>query len=131
MRNGRTAAAFAMAAIMGLGLATSAAAQESALPAQEPIEVTAELLERFVAVYPAVLEIATSAQAELQAAETAERAQEIEAAAQQRIVQALTEAEVTLREYEAVVTRLNEDEDLRAEFERLLEEFLEEQGSNG
>jgi uncharacterized protein YggE len=131
MRNGRTAAAFAMAAIMGLGLATSAAAQESALPAQEPIEVTAELLERFVAVYPAVLEIATSAQAELQAAETAERAQEIEAAAQQRIVQALTEAEVTLREYEAVVTRLNEDEDLRAEFERLLEEFLEEQGSDG
>jgi uncharacterized protein YggE len=131
MRNGRTAAAFAMAAIMGLGLATSAAAQESALPAQEPIEVTAELLERFVAVYPAVLEIATSAQAELQAAETAERAQEIEAAAQQRIVQALTEAEVTVREYEAVVTRLNEDEDLRAEFERLLEEFLEEQGSDG
>jgi uncharacterized protein YggE len=131
MRNGRTAAAFAMAAIMGLGLATSAAAQESALPAQEPIEVTAELLERFVAVYPAVLEIATSAQAELQAAETAERAQEIEAAAQQRIVQALTEAEVTLREYEAVVTRLNEDEELRAEFERLLEEFLEEQGSDG
>lgn len=121
MRYGRTTAIFAV--LVGLGVATAPAAhaQEVPPPAAAEIEVTPELLERFVEVYPDVMGIAQNAQVELATAETAEEAQAIQLEAQQEIQAVLEEAEFTVEDYEAIVGQLNEDEELRTEFERLLE----------
>lgn len=100
----------------------AAEAQEPAPPVQEAqIEVTEELLERFVAVYPAVVNVAQTAQNQLATAETAEEAQTIQADAQTRVAELLDEGEVTPEEYEAVVVQLNDDPALMAEFEQMLE----------
>lgn len=120
MRYGRAMAAFAVVAALGFG-ATAVEAQEVPASAPEQVEVTTEVLERFVAVYPAVMGIAQAAQSQLATAESPEAAQAIQAQAQQQIAATLDEAEFTVAEYEAVVTVLNEDEALRAEFEALLE----------
>lgn len=129
MKHVRKVMTFLMVAGLGMASATGATAQDAPEHQHEPIEVTAELLERFTAVYPTVMGVAQSAQAELATVETAEQAQAIQAEAQQRITEVLTEAEITVAEYEAVVTRLNEDEELRGEFERMLEaQMMERDG---
>lgn len=113
--------AFAMAA--SLGVPAAADAQDPAPPVQErQIEVTDELLGRFVAVYPAVVNVAQAAQNQLATAENAEAAQKIQADAQMRVGEILEEGEITPLEYEAVVTRLNDDPELMAKFEEMLEE---------
>lgn len=123
-----TAAMAVMTALAGLAPG-SAEAQEPVPPVQEErIEVTDELLERFVAVYPAVVDVARTAQSELGTAETAEEAQAIQADAQARVAEVLSEGEITPVEYEAVVVRLNDDPDLMAKFERMLEEEEQEMG---
>lgn len=96
--------------------------EEPAVLEAEAVEITTELLERFVEVYPTVMEIAEATQVDLATAESTEEAQAIQAAAQERIASILAEADVTVEEYEAVVARLNEDEELRHEFEQMLEE---------
>jgi hypothetical protein len=121
----RLVTAFALAAAVGLGAATGVEAQEVPAPVQPAVEVTPELLERFVEVYPDIMVIAQSAQIELATAETEESAQAIEAKAREQIAATLEEAEFTMVEYEAIVARLSEDEALRAEFGRLLEAELE------
>ncbi len=141
MRYGRLTGALMLVAGLGFVSAADVAAQEPVpqepVPQEVPqeptvheheqIEVNSELLERFVEVYPAVMEIAQAAQVEMTTVETPEEAQAIQASAQERIAALLTEAEVTVEEYEAVVTRLNEDEELRLEFEQMLEEHQAEQ----
>lgn len=115
--------------VAGLGMASAtgvAAQQGPEVQEAEPIEVTQELLERFTAVYPDVMAIAQSAQAAMATVETAEEAQAIQAEAQQRLAAVFEEGEVTVAEYEAVVTRLNSDAELRAEFEEMLEKHLAE-----
>jgi hypothetical protein len=121
----RLVTAFALAAAVGLGAVTGVEAQEVPAPAQPATEVTPELLERFVEVYPDIMVIAQSAQIEAATAETEESLQAIEAEAREQIAATLEEAEFTVDEYEAIVARLNEDEALRAEFERLLAAELE------
>jgi len=139
MKYGRLFGALTLVAGVGFASATGVAAQEP-VPAdpvpQEPVEVeihehpqieiTEELMERFVVVYPTVMEIAQEAQVELATVETPEDAQAIQASAQERIAAILAESDVTVEEYEAVVARLNEDEELRLEFEQMLEEHLAE-----
>lgn len=128
MRQIRNVAMFLLAAGVGLASATAVSAQEPVVPDAEPIEVTPELLERFVEVYPAVMGAAQSAQAAMATVETPEEAQRIQSQAQQQITELLTEADLSVQEYEAVVARLNQDEELRAEFEQLLEAHLAGQG---
>jgi hypothetical protein len=125
MHHRRLVTAFVMAAAVGFAAAPGAEAQELPAPAQPAVEVTPELLERFVEVYPDIMVIAQSAQNELATAETEESAQAIQAEAREQIAATLEAAEFTVVEYEAIVARLNEDEALRAEFERLLREELE------
>jgi hypothetical protein len=123
MRNARKLGMFLLVSVVGMATANGLDAQQAeAAAAQEPVEVTQELLERFVEVYPEVTEIAEGAQVAMATVQSAEEAQAIQAEAQQRIASVLEEAEVSAAEYEAVVLRLNEDEELRAEFERLMEE---------
>lgn len=130
MRVSQTAAAVMVAAGMGMAVPGAAVAQEPAVPlqAEEQVEVTQELLERFVAVYPAVVNVAVAAQNEMATAETAEEAQSIQADAQTRVAELLMEGEITPVEYEAVVMELNDDPALMAEFERMLEEEQDEEG---
>lgn len=121
----------AMLAMGGLALATpdAAMAQQPVPEQQEPVEVTEDLLDRFVAVYPSVVEVAQTVQTELATAETAEEAQAIQADAQASITTILEDGEMTVREYEAVVMRLNDDPELMAEVEARLMEQAEEDGT--
>lgn len=107
----------------GLMMPGESAAQDPGVPAPEQsIEVTEELLERFVAVYPSVLQVAQDAQTRMATAETPEQAQTIQAEAQAAVAELLEEGELAPVEYEAVVRELNEDPELMMEFERMLEE---------
>lgn len=130
MKTTRILTMLAFAAVASVAVPIAADAQDPVPPVQEePIEVTDELLERFVGVYPAVVSVAQAAQAELAAVETAEEAQAIQADAQERVVDILEEGEVTPAEYEAVVARLNDDPVLMAQFEEMLEQ--EREGGGG
>lgn len=119
-----------LALALGLMIAVpgSVTAQEQVVPPQETVEVTDELLEQFVGVYPAIVEVAQEAQGELAAAETQEQAQAIQQEAQTQVSELLDEADMTVIEYEAVVTRLNDDPALRAEVEQMLLEAEIESG---
>lgn len=120
-----------IAAMGGLALATpdAAMAQQPVPQEQEAVEVTEELLDRFVAVYPSIVEIAQGVQTELAVTESAEEAQAIQADAQAEITTILDEGDMTVVEYEAVVTRLNDDPELMAEVEARLMEQAEEDGT--
>lgn len=125
MRVRNVVGALALAGVIGLGLPAGVAAQEQ-VPAQQPaVEVTDELLERFVAVYPEVVNVAQVAQTQLAAVETPEEAQEIQAEAQAQITAVIQEGDLSPEEYEAVVMELNNDPERRAQFEAML---AEEQG---
>lgn len=122
MRNVRFLTALAVAGGLFFAAPDAGVAQDPAVPEQqEAVEVTDELVDRFVAVYPAVVEVAQVAQNELATAETPEEAQAIQAEAQTRITAVLEEGDLTVMEYEAVVTRLNEDPELLAEVQERLE----------
>lgn len=130
MKTTRILTMLAFAAAASVAVPAGVDAQDPVPPVQEePIEVTDELLERFVGVYPGVVSVAQAAQAELAAVETAEEAQAIQADAQERVVEILEEGEVTPAEYEAVVARLNDDPVLMEEFEEMLEE--KQEGGSG
>lgn len=120
-----------IAAMGGLALATpdAATAQEPVPQEQETVEVTEDLLDKFVAVYPSIVEVAQGVQMELAAAESAEEAQAIQADAQAQIAALLDDGDMTVVEYEAVVTRLNDDPELMAEVEARLIEQDEEDGT--
>jgi hypothetical protein len=130
MRYGRVLTAFMMVAALGFAAAGQVEAQEVHPEAHQQVEVTTEVLERFVEVYPEVMGIAQAAQVELATAESPEAAQRIQAQAQQEIAATLEAAEFSVAEYEAVVAVLNEDEELRAEFEAMLEARMGE-GTDG
>lgn len=126
MRFARSVLAAALVAACALSAPAVAEAQQPAPPTQqEPIEVTDELLERFAGVYPAVVNVAQETQTQLSAAETAEEAQAIQADAQTRIAEILDQGEVTPREYETVVMRLNDDPAMMARFEEIIAEDRE------
>lgn len=126
MKLTRVLTVIAAAGMLAFAAPMDAAAQQPVPQEQEAIEITDELLDRFVAVYPAVVEVAQAAQVELASAETAEEAQAIQADAQTRVTGVLEDGDMTVAEYEAVVTRLNDDPELMAEIQQRLEE--EQQG---
>lgn len=125
MRIRNAVGALALAGTLGLAIPAGVAAQEQMPPQQPAVEVTDELMERFVAVYPEVVNVAEAAQTQLAAVETPEQAQEIQADAQAQITTVLEDGGVSTEEYEAVVMELNNDPELREDFEARL---AEEQG---
>lgn len=90
--------------------------------AQQQVEVTEELLERFVDVYPQVLEASQQAQAELATTTAPEEAQAIQARAEETITGVLEEEEMSPTEYRAIVNALSEDEELRQSFMQMLQQ---------
>ena len=103
-------------------------AQQPIPQEQEAVEVTDELIERFVEIYPDIIEVGQEMQAQLATAETAEEAQALQADAQRQITAVLDEGEMTVLEYQAVVTRLNNDPELLAEVEQMLAEAEQDDG---
>lgn len=95
----------------------------------QQVEVTEELLERFVDVYPHVLEASQQAQAELAATTDSEQAQAIQARAEETIMAVLDEEEMSPVEYRAVLMALRDDEELRESFTRMLEEAQVDPGA--
>jgi hypothetical protein len=109
-------------------------AQDPQAPAQPPaaeeqVEVTEELLERFVDVYPQVLEASQQAQAELATTTDPEQAQAIQARAEDTIMTVLEEEEMSPAEYQAVVYALRDDEELRERFMVMLQEAQDDPGA--
>ena len=109
-------------------------AQDPQVPAQAPaaqqqVEVTEELLERFVGVYPQVLEASQQAQAELATTTDPEQAQQIQAEAEETIMEALEEEEISTAEYRAVIVALRDDEEMRERFMVMLQEAQDEPGA--
>ena len=94
--------------------------------AQQQVEVTDELLERFVTVYPRVLEASQQAQAELATADDPAQAQAIQARAEDTIMAVLAEEEMSTAEYQTVVYVLRDDEALRARFMQMLQAAAED-----
>jgi hypothetical protein len=82
--------------------------------------VTTEVLERLVSVYPLVVAIADDAKPRIADAETDAVARAIEELAKNRIEAVLEGADLTPAQYMATVRVLNADEELRAEFQRML-----------
>jgi hypothetical protein len=99
--------------------------------AQEQVEVTEELLERFVDVYPQVLEASQKAQAELATTTDPEQAQAIQARAEETIMTVLEEEEMSTAEYQAVVYALRDDDELRERFMVMLQEAQDDPGAPG
>jgi len=121
----------ALTCAIALAAAADLQAQDPQPPAQTPtaqeqVEVTDELLERFVDVYPQVLEASQRAQAELATATDPEAAQAIQARAEETIMTVLDEEEMSPAEYQAVVSTLRDDEELRERFMSMLEEAQNE-----
>lgn len=90
--------------------------------AQQQVEVTDSLLERFVNVYPQVLEASQQAQAQLATTTDPEQAQAVRAQAEQTIMQTLAEEGMSAGEYQALVYALRDDEALRERFMAMLQE---------
>lgn len=120
--------AVAVAGGLMFAIPAQGTAQEVPVP-QEQVEVTDELVDRFVAVYPAVVEVAQTAQAELSTADTPEQAHAIQVEAQEQMTVILDEGDLTAEQYEAVVTRLNDDPALLAEVQERLQ--AESEGGTG
>ena len=121
-----------MAAVLGIGLAVPAAAvAQETPPPQEPVEVTDELMERFVTIYPTVVEISREAQAELSETEDQSEARQIQAEANERIMGTLEEADLTSGQYQAVIQAVNEDPERMAQFRTLMQEIHGEEVPDG
>ena len=114
--------------------AESVRAQDPPAPTQAPIafeqvEVTDELLERFVDIYPQVLEASQQAQAELATTTDPEQAAAIQARAEETIMTVLDEEMMSPEEYEAVLMALRDDAEKRETFTRMLQEAQADPGA--
>lgn len=120
----------AMALILGLGLVVTPAASAQDIPPpdqQEKVELSEKELETFAEAYLALAEIREEMTERLDNVQSPEEAQEIQQEANTKMVAELEEHEYTAEEYTVVVTALNQDAELRARFEDILEKLMEEE----
>ncbi|MFW5952301.1 MAG: DUF4168 domain-containing protein [Gemmatimonadota bacterium] len=121
MRVVTVVAALSMAVGLGLVSATDVAAQEMPQEQEAP-DVSDEELERFVEVYPEVVEISRAAQTELGQTSDPEDAQAIQEEANAEIEEELEDVGMDFEEYDGIVRALNTDPELLQRFEELMEE---------
>jgi hypothetical protein len=118
-----TATALAFTALILPAVASPAVAQGApAAEAHEIFEVNQEVLKRLATVYPLVIAIAEEAKPRMDEAETEAVARAIEELARDRIEAILEAVEFTPQQYMAVVRVLNNNEALRDDFQRYLDE---------
>lgn len=122
----KTMTAIAIAALFS-GSAAMAAPQEGQsqqqqmMQQQESIELTDTMLEQFVTAMSNVQEISNKYSEQFQSAEDAEQAQEIQRKAQEEMVAAVNDSGLSPQEYNTIVQRVQQDEELRARLQEMTE----------
>ncbi|WP_417685772.1 DUF4168 domain-containing protein [Pseudidiomarina gelatinasegens] len=122
----KTMTALAIAALFS-GSAAMAAPQEGQsqqqqmMQQQESIELTDTMLEQFVTAMSNVQEISNKYSEQFQSAEDAEQAQEIQRKAQEEMVAAVNDSGLSPQEYNTIVQRVQQDEELRARLQEMTE----------
>lgn len=122
----KTMTAIAIAALFS-GSAAMAAPQEGQsqqqqmMQQQESIELTDTMLEQFVTAMSNVQEISNKYSEQFQSAEDAEQAQEIQRKAQEEMVAAVNDSGLSPQEYNTIVQRIQQDEELRARLQEMTE----------
>lgn len=126
----------AAAALLALGLAAPAAAQdqEQAPQAQPPAaeDISDQQLEQFAEAALAVNEIGRKYASELQGAEDESAAQDIRAQAQEEMMQAVEDEGLSVEEYNAIYAAAENDQEINSAIQALLQEKQQgQQGSSG
>lgn len=122
----KTMTALAIAALFS-GSAVMAAPQEGQsqqqqmMQQQQSIELTDTMLEQFVTAMSNVQEISNKYSEQFQSAEDAEQAQEIQRKAQEEMVAAVNDSGLSPQEYNTIVQRIQQDEELRARLQEMTE----------
>ncbi|WP_417659926.1 DUF4168 domain-containing protein [Pseudidiomarina sp.] len=122
----KTMTALAIAALFS-GSAAMAAPQEGQsqqqqmMQQQQSIELTDAMLEKFVTAMSNVQEISNKYSEQFQSAEDAEQAQEIQRKAQEEMVSAVNDSGLSPQEYNTIVQRIQQDEELRARLQEMTE----------
>ncbi len=126
----------AAATALLLGTASPAMAQDPApAPAPEQAhemeEVTSDELERFARSYLEISQVGQQMEQRLASVQDPNEAQEIQAEAQEQIVVALGENDLTPERYQEVGAMINADPELQEELVEILEELQEEDPQGG
>ena len=122
----KTMTALAIAALFSGSAAMAApqaaqAEQEQMMQQQQSLELTDAMLEKFVTAMSSVQEISSKYSEQFQSAEDAEQAQEIQRKAQEEMVAAVNDSGLSPQEYNAIVQRVQQDEELRARLQEMTE----------
>lgn len=122
----KTMTALAIAALFSSSAVMAApqqaqAEQEQMMQQQQSVELTDAMLEKFVAAMSSVQEISSKYSEQFQSAEDAEQAQEIQRKAQEEMVAAVNDSGLSPQEYNAIVQRVQQDEELRARLQEMTE----------
>jgi len=96
-------------------------AQEQMMQQQQNVEITEGMLESFVVAMSNVQKISNKYSEQFQSAEDAEQAQEIQRKAQEEMVAAVNDSGLSPQEYNAIVQRVQQDEELRARLQEMTE----------
>ena len=120
--------ALALAALFSGALVTTASAtpvqaqqQQQMMQQQQNIEINDDMLSDFVDAMGSVQQISNKYAEQFQSAEDAEQAQQIQRKAQEEMVAAVEESGLTAAEYNAIVQRVQQDEELRAKLQEMTE----------
>jgi len=106
------------------GSAGVMAAPQDAMQQQQATEAQAisdEMLEKFVVAMDEVRAVSDKYAEEFQNAEDADQAQEIQQKAQEEMVAAVSDSGLSPEEYNTIVQRVQQDEELRARLEEMSE----------
>lgn len=108
---------------MGSTAAIAAAPQQAEMQQQEQSAqvISDAMLEKFVDAMANVRDISDKYAEEFQSAEDAEQAQQIQQQAQQEMVEAVNDSGLSPEEYNTIVQRVQQDEELRARLEEISE----------
>ena len=118
------------AALLALGVAATPALGQSEQAPAAP-SISDEQLDQFAEAALAVNRIGQQYASQLQAAENEEQAQEIRAEAQEEMVQAVEEEGLTVDRYNEIYAAAENDEEVNAAIQALLQEKQSEQSSGG
>ncbi|WP_369742910.1 DUF4168 domain-containing protein [Pseudidiomarina sp. PP-1MA] len=121
--------ALALAALFSGALVTTAAnatpvqaqQEQQMMQQQQNIEINDDMLNDFVDAMGSVQQISNKYAEQFQNAEDAEQAQQIQRKAQEEMVAAVEESGLTAAEYNAIVQRVQQDEELRAKLQEMTE----------
>jgi Domain of unknown function (DUF4168) len=115
-----------LAGALILGIAVSMQAQDSPPPQQQPptqqLELSQSQLESFASAVLQVRDIRSKWQSRMQGAESAEKAQELQAQAAAEMVGAIKEKGLTVETYNAIATAARDNPELAVRIAKLMEQ---------